>query len=123
MSKIIPGKEDAVFKIDTPEFFTLIREYIAAHLAESLTLQSLCGHFGISQTYMSRLFRKYTNQSFLNYLTRARVGQAKRYLAKKGILVKDAAALAGFSDQFHFSRVFRSLTGLSPSEYRHGRYG
>ncbi|MDR1287737.1 MAG: response regulator [Treponema sp.] len=118
LDKTIPGKDSPISKIDTPEFFTLIREYIAAHLAKPLNLQSLCRHFGISQTYLSRLFRKYTNQSFLSYLTRARIEQAKKYLAEKNTLVKDAAALTGFNDQFYFSRVFRSLTGLSPSEYR-----
>ncbi|MDR1948112.1 MAG: response regulator [Spirochaetaceae bacterium] len=117
LEKVLPNPQNPINKVDTPEFFELIREYINAHVTETVTLQSLCRHFGISQTYMSRLFRKYTNQSFINYLTSLRIEKAKGYLANKDTLIKDAAAMAGFNDQFYFSRVFRSVTGQSPSDY------
>jgi two-component system response regulator YesN len=115
--KILPDPGQRINKVDTPEFFTLIREYLNAHVNEALSLQSLCRHFGISQTYMSRLFRKYTGLSFINFLTSLRIEKAKDYLLHKNILIKDAAAMAGFTDQFYFSRVFRSATGQSPSDY------
>ena len=105
-------------KVDSPEFFELIREYISLHLPEKLTLLSMCKHFGISQTYISRLFRKYTGKSFVNYLKEVRIEKAKQYLANQEILIKDAAAMAGFNDQFYFSRIFRSFSGLSPSKYQ-----
>jgi two-component system response regulator YesN len=117
LEKLLPCPQNIISKVDTPEFFELIREYISAHLAEPLSLQSLCRHFGVSQTYVSRLFRKYTGLSFLNYVTSLRIEKAKAYLSNRDTLIKDAAAMAGFSDQFYFSRVFRSVTGLSPSEY------
>jgi two-component system response regulator YesN len=66
---------------------------------------------------MSRRFRKYTGLSFINYLTSFRIEKARGFLLNKDTLIKDAAALAGFNDQFYFSRVFRSLMGQSPSEY------
>jgi two-component system response regulator YesN len=117
LEKILPDPRQRISKVDTPEFFALIREYINARVHEPINLQSLCKHFGISQTYMSRLFRKYTGLSFLNYLTSLRIEKAKDYLLEKDTLIKDAAALAGFTDQFYFSRVFRSITGQSPSDY------
>ncbi|MDR0376502.1 MAG: response regulator [Spirochaetaceae bacterium] len=117
LEKILPGSGQRINKVDTPEFFALIREYLDAHVNEPLNLQSLCRHFGISQTYMSRLFRKYTGLSFINYLTSLRIEKAKDYLLRKDALVKDAAAMSGFTDQFYFSRVFRSMTGQSPSDY------
>ncbi|MDR1507939.1 MAG: response regulator [Treponema sp.] len=117
LEKILPTSLNAVCKVDTPEFFDLIEKYISAHLAKPLSLQGLCGHFGVSQTYISRIFRKYTGQSFINYLTLLRIEKAKHLLARKDMLVKDAAALTGFADQFYFSRVFRSVTGVSPSEW------
>jgi two-component system response regulator YesN len=117
LEKLLPASRQRICKVDSPEFFELIREYLKAHVNETLSLQSLCRHFGISQTYMSRLFRKYTGLSFINYLTSLRIEKAKNYLLHKNILIKDAAALAGFTDQFYFSRVFRSVTGQSPSDY------
>jgi YesN/AraC family two-component response regulator len=86
-------------------------------IRQALTLISVCKHFGISQPYISRLFRKYTGQSFINYLTLVRIEKAKQYLTNKNTLVKDAAAMVGFNDQFYFSRVFHSITGQSPSAY------
>jgi two-component system response regulator YesN len=120
LAKLLPDKRDTVCKIDSPDFFNLIREYVNVHLAEQMNLQSVCLHFGISQTYISRLFRKYTDKTFINYLTGIRIEKAKQYLSDKNTLIKDAAAMAGFNDQFYFSRVFRSLTGVSPSEYIQG---
>jgi two-component system response regulator YesN len=118
LDRLLQDKGGSISKVDTPEFFGLIKEYISLHLAEPLTLQSMCGHFGISQTYISRLFRKYSGQSFINYLTGVRIEKAKCYLANRDILIKDIAPMVGFSDQFYFSRVFRSLTGRSPSKYQ-----
>jgi two-component system response regulator YesN len=118
LDRLFRDKGRAHGKVDTPEFFELIKEYISLHLAEALSLQSMCGHFGISQTYLSRLFRKYSGQSFINYLTRLRIEKAKQYLLNRDILIKDVAPLVGFEDQFYFSRVFRSLTGQSPSKYQ-----
>jgi two-component system response regulator YesN len=117
LGKILPNFYGAVSKIDTPEFFELIRNYTHSRFAEALSLQALCRHFGISQTYLSRLFRKYTGQSFVNYLTAVRIEKAKRYLSQKDILVRDAAAMSGFKDPLYFTRVFHALTGLTPSEY------
>jgi two-component system response regulator YesN len=117
LDQLLQDTGGGISKVDTPEFFELIREYISLHLAEPLSLQSMCGHFGISQTYISRLFRKYSGQSFINYLTGVRIEKAKHYLANRDILIKDVAPMVGFSDQFYFSRVFRSLTGQSPSKY------
>jgi YesN/AraC family two-component response regulator len=120
MEKTLPHLFDTIGKVDTPEFFALIRDYIHTHLAEPLTLQFLCTHFGISQTYMSRLFRKYTGQSFINYFNIERIEKAKQHLADKNMLIRDAAALVGFNDQFYFSKVFKTLTGITPSDYIHG---
>jgi two-component system response regulator YesN len=117
LDKLLPGRELNISKIDTPEFFSLIEEYIKNKLAEPISLQQSCVHFGISQTYMSRLFRKYTGLSFTNYLTRSRIEKAKQYLTGGRTLIKDAAALTGYKDQFCFSKVFKSLTGLSPSDF------
>ena len=117
---LLPGRELSINKIDTPEFFGLIEEFIRDKLAEPISLQQTCIHFGISQTYMSRLFRKYTGLSFTNYLTRSRIEKAKQYLSGGSTLIKDAAALTGFNDQFYFSKVFKSLTNQSPSEFISG---
>jgi len=120
LEKLLVQTDQFFTKIDTPEFFALIEEYVKDKLKEPLSLQQACVHIGISQTYMSRLFRKYTGLSFSNYLTRSRIELAKQYLSDGKTLIKDAATIAGFKDQFYFSKVFKSFTGLSPSDYISG---
>jgi len=108
-------------KVDTPDFFDCIKRYIKKNISEPLSIQSICAVFGISQTYLSRLFRKYEKMSFNEYLTEIRIEKAKQLIMENpGILIKDVAALVGYSDQFYFSRVFRSITGVPPSEYTPG---
>jgi YesN/AraC family two-component response regulator len=109
-------------KVDNPSFFNSIERYLEQNLSEPLTLQSVCAVFGISQTYLSRLFRKYKNMSFNEYLTFIRVEKAKLLISgNRDMPLKDVASYVGFSDQFYFSKVFRSVTGIPPSEYAAAR--
>lgn len=105
-------------KIDTPEFFEKITCYMRENLTEPLSPRRICQVFGISQTYLSRLFRKYSPQSFSKTLNVMRVEKACEIMKEPGnYFIKDIASMAGYGDQFYFSRIFRSLTGISPSEY------
>lgn len=105
-------------KVDSQEYFNLIDHYLRLNLGKTISLMDLCHQFGISQTYMSRLFRKYTGNSFSQYLTELRMKRAKELFREKpDSFIKDVAAMVGYEDQFYFSRIFRSYVGKSPSEY------
>ena len=105
-------------KIDTPEFFEKIEAYMKEHLSEPMSAQKICSVFGISQTYLSRLFRKYSRTSFSKRLAIFRVEKAQKIMEEnKELFIKDVASMVGFSDQFYISRIFRSVTGVSPAEY------
>lgn len=109
---------EACMKVDTPQFFNSIKHYIKVHLAEQISLQSVCHEFGVSQTYLSKLFRKYENQSFNRYLTAERMKKATALMKEDPqIFVKDVAVMVGYSDQFYFSRIFRSYMGECPTDY------
>jgi AraC-like DNA-binding protein len=105
-------------KIDSPEFFDLIKNYMRNNSKEPISLQSVSKEFGVSQTYLSRLFRKYEEKSFNNYLTFVRMEQAKEMMdADKKVFIKDVANMVGYNDQFYFSRIFRSYMGVCPTDY------
>ena len=120
MDVFLDGEKDEPenSKVDSQEFFNEIEHYLELNLAKPLTLSELCRKFGISQTYMSRLFRKYTGNSFSQHFTEMRMNRAKDLLrANPDSFIKDIAAMVGYEDQFYFSRIFRSYTHRSPSEY------
>lgn len=113
-----PEKEEENYKVDSPEFFERIKIYLREHISEPLSLQEISNMFAISQAYMSKLFRKYTRQSYNQYLTGIRIERAKQLMEENSeFFVKDIAELVGYRDQFYFSRIFRSYTGQSPADY------
>jgi YesN/AraC family two-component response regulator len=99
-------------------FFDRVKEYIGLNLAEPISLQSLCEAMGISQSYMSRIFRRRTALSFNDYLTEQRIGRAK-YLIKEmpELPLKAVAELVGYKDPNYFSKVFRGAVGVPPSQF------
>ena len=103
---------------DKEQLFRFILAYLDTHIREPLTLGEICRKFGVSQTSLSRMFRIYKETSFTNYLTEIRIDQAKRMMQQEpSAFVKDIAGRVGYSDQFYFSRIFRSVTGVCPKEF------
>ncbi|MCL2747510.1 MAG: response regulator [Oscillospiraceae bacterium] len=98
-----------------------IEEYIHEHLRDPLSTQLICDVFHISGSYLSQLFRKYCKMTFVEYVTHSRIEEAKLLMTEfPDMPIKAIAAHLGFSDQFYFSKVFRSITGLAPSEFKSG---
>lgn len=112
------GSGDSNFKQDSQSYFLTIESYILKNMNEPLTLSQICHLFGLSQTYLSRLFRKYTTISFNEYLTQKRMEKAiELKKANPDILLKDIANLVGYNDPSYFSRVFKNYTGKSPTSF------
>ena len=107
------------FKIDSKGFFKLVEEYIKKNLNEQLSLELVCSRMGVSQTYLSRLFRKYTNMSFNEYVTMQRIEAAKRLMdtAQNDMTIQSIATAVGYNTPSYFSKVFREIVGVTPSEY------
>lgn len=91
--------------------------YIAARFAEPLQLQSVAHHAQVSTGYLSRLFSEHLNTSFSDYLNRVRVDAAEPLLAAGDLSIKEIAYAAGYRDPNYFSRIFKKIKGVSPSEF------
>ncbi|PNV61522.1 hypothetical protein C0033_13140 [Clostridium sp. chh4-2] len=105
-------------KLDSPEFLETIEDYIRKHLSEDITVSSVCREFGLSQSYLNLIFRKHGKQAFHSYLRNVRIERAKEIMERNPqMFIKDVAMMTGYKDQFYFSRIFRAVTGISPSEY------
>ena len=113
-----PGEDEIQCRIDSPEFFEKLLHYMEERIRTELSVQELCRSFGVSQTYVNKLFHKYAGCSFSRKLTALRMEKAKQYVRQgKEFFVKDIAGMVGYRDQFYFSRVFRAYVGVSPSDY------
>ena len=83
-----------------------------------ISLGTIANHLGISEGHLSHIFKKETDYSPLNYLTRYRIHKAMALLKNCRTKVYEVATQVGYRDIAHFSSTFKKQTGLSPSEYQ-----
>lgn len=94
--------------------------FIIRNYSNRISIEDVAGHVGIDRKYLSSLFKKTLNISPQEYLINYRMNKACELLAKDGLLVKEIANSVGYEDPLHFTRIFRKLKGISPSQYRQG---
>jgi AraC-type DNA-binding domain-containing proteins len=99
-----------------PENLSAILEFIDDNIQNELSLESLEKTFYINKSYLGRLFQKYLNVSIHEYIVLQRIAKAKELLMD-GYNAQDAGRLSGFNDYSNFSKMFKKVTNISPSEY------
>ena len=116
----IAGAQAPLGGAETLAFTTYLqcRSHIERHGLRLRTLQQIAGECHVNAAYLCRLFRRYDDQSPYQYLLRLKMNFAAERLQQSGVLVKQVAGETGFADPFHFCRVFRSVLGLSPTDFR-----
>lgn len=100
------------------ENITLITEYMQENYTKNMTVMDIANHFKMERRKLSYLFEKKMGVSPNVYLTVLRIQKSKVLLRTSHLSVKDIAEKVGYTDYFYFSRVFKKITGLSPSQFR-----
>lgn len=95
-----------------------ITEYMKRHYDEELSLQKVADRFGFSPTYLSRIFKRYANISYREYLQDLRVEYAVKEMLHTSHELGDIAVNHGFSDSRALAKAFAKRYGCLPSEYR-----
>ncbi len=98
-------------------------DIIREQFSTTLSLEVLADRLGISPGRLSRLFIAETGQGFLEYLIEVRIDQARKLLSQPGASVKQVSQSCGYQDQNYFSRLFKKMTGMTPSEYSSSTHG
>lgn len=91
--------------------------YLSAHFREEISLKSVAKHFGYNEKYLSHALHSLTGISFRRLLCYYRVEHAKKLLIEERSISR-VAAESGFSALNSFNRVFKEMTGTTPSEYK-----
>ncbi len=79
---------------------------------------AVAGEAGMSPSHFSRIFRKVMGMSYQEYLNGRRIAKAKKLLRTSPQSITEIAAFLGFADATGFGRIFKKLTGQTPSAYR-----
>lgn len=95
-----------------------MKEYIAAHCGEELTLDAMSEIFAMNPTYFSSFFHQKTGVKYKDYLTRVRMTEAKRLLLQTDLKVYEISQRVGYADVRYFSQTFTKATGVLPKDYR-----
>lgn len=111
-------KEEAQEPADVNQAAGIAKRYMEAHYYESLSLENVAEKVGISPGYLSTLFTRTFGYGFIDCLNQIRVDHARPYLIQTRLKTYEIAYKVGFQDEKYFSRVFRKITGCTPSEYR-----
>ena len=102
-----------------PVWLNRVREEIDDALPMVVRVEALAQCAGVHPVYLARQFRRFFGCNVTAYIARRRAQIAASYLAGAGPTLSGIAYRAGYSDQSHFCRGFRAVTGLTPRAYRH----
>jgi AraC-like DNA-binding protein len=102
----------AKVKIDT------VANYIAINIEKNFTAGELAELVKVTPDYISRLFKKYTGNTLISYINLCKIARAKTYLIENNVAIRKIANTLSFSDEFYFSKVFKKVEGISPSQFR-----
>ena len=106
-------------KGDKSKYVLEAMAYIGAHYQEpNIGVAAIAQHLGISEGHLSHTFKKETDYTLLNYLTRYRIHRAMELLRDCRFKVYEVAEQVGYRDTAYFSATFKKLVGMSPSEYQ-----
>ena len=93
-------------------------EFIRAHYAEKLTMQTVAENCYVSQWHLSKLLSKHVSKNFYDILNEVRINEAIRLLRDNSLRIGSIGEMVGYTDSAHFARTFKKITGKSAAEYR-----
>ncbi|MCC8102458.1 MAG: AraC family transcriptional regulator [Clostridiales bacterium] len=92
--------------------------YIRENYSSDLNMAVVSNHVSMNYSLFSQEFKQYTGENFVSYLRNIRMEEAKRLLAQTQLRVVEISQKVGYENEKHFMKTFKSVYGVSPSEFR-----
>lgn len=92
--------------------------YIREHFKEDINLREVAGYIGLSENYLSNLFKKETGENMVTYMNRCRIELAKELITNTGMKVYEIAEEVGFKNTTYFSTIFKKMTHMTVQEFK-----
>lgn len=116
------GENQSVIRDEAPMAETrltdLIYQYIKDNYMFDISMQEVARTMNYSEAYFCKLFKQFFGKNFTAYLTEYRIETAKKLLQTPTVNIKEIGKAVGYADSNYFAKVFKRVTGESPSEYR-----
>lgn len=99
--------------------FKKMTDYLQEHIYGMINMQDMKEYFGMSESYMSRVFKQYAQISPMVYYSNLKIEEAKKIMDyNSSIKIGEIAEMLGYSNQYYFSKAFKLSQGMSPQEYK-----
>jgi two-component system response regulator YesN len=106
-----------------PDAVHQIKKYIVEHSHEDISLEAIGRMAGLSPFYISKLFKEQFGINYIDFLTECRIEKAKKLMTDPDLSMKVIALEVGYRDPNYFSKVFKKMCNISPTEYRKALLG
>lgn len=100
------------------EIFEKALNFIRENFTKPITLEQVSDHVHISPYYFSHGFKNFTGMSFIDFVTKLRIDEAKKLLLTTDMSVGDVGKQVGYYDPNYFGRVFKNVVGMPPSKFK-----
>lgn len=101
---------------------TAIIRYMYKHMDENLRLEDLSRELQLSKSYINAVFKKYADRAPIDFFINLKMQEACKLLKSTDLYIAEIGQRLGYEDQYYFSRIFKKVIGVSPTEYRNGDY-
>ena len=101
----------------TEQLVNAAKKYVQKNYKEKLTLAMISSDIGISQGYLSSVFKKTTGSNLNDYVNYVKIEKAKDLLGMHEYMMYEISDMLGFENPYYFSKVFKRITGMTPSDY------
>lgn len=98
------------------------RAYVANNIFRRITVKEIAEQIGLTPNYLSRLFRSEEGIGLNDYIQKEKTALASNLLSQSEQSISSIALYLGFKSQSHFTEVFKTWQGMTPSEYRNMHY-
>ncbi len=110
-------RSEAVEKLP-PGWLSRVTDKLNEEFTKNVKTEALAAEADVHPVHLAAVFRKFHNQTIGEYVRERRVGHAAKLLLNRDLPLSEIALISGFSDQSHFTRVFKRVTGVTPGAFR-----
>lgn len=93
------------------------KNYISENKYRNISLTEVADNLGISSSYLSSLFSKYTGMSFTEYVNKVKIIEAQKMIRKGNFKIYEISYQLGYDNACYFSKIFKKITGMTPTDY------
>jgi len=104
--------------LSKPDLAAQALRYIHDHYMETITLEQLAQTLSYSAKNLSKVFKKETGHSLIDYVIQVRIDHAKELMKNTSATIQEIAESVGYSDRLYFTRIFKKFAGVSPGRYK-----